>query len=172
MLAGLHITEWDFLIFGDGSGSNWDRACAWGAVTIERATGERRPWWGFSSRGSVNVAEIMACLQPLLFIANREMDRSGHRRANYVHIITDSQYCQSVGASDNRQPIKNAGLWEQFHAIARQGFVIEWHWVPRGSVAMNCVADTLSRVARRTFQSYNMEEGSGTSTAALYEISP
>src|SRR4051794_5701116 len=75
LIGRLGIKDWDFLILGDGSGSNWNKECGWGAVSIERATLERLVWYGYANRGSVNAAEGMALLWPAMWLANREAER-------------------------------------------------------------------------------------------------
>src|SRR5215471_12302353 len=67
--------SWDFLVVGDGSGSNWKRPIGWAARLVERASGQRQTFHGHANRGTVNVAEMMALLWPLLWIAAREAER-------------------------------------------------------------------------------------------------
>lgn len=158
VLARLGIQAWDILLVGDGSGSGWGREAGWATVSIERATGERLVWCGGMNRGTVNVAEVMAYLQPLNWFATREELRrgaGGRTKAFQVHIITDSQYCRDNGASNNRLRVKNSALWAAFDVFLRQGFVLNWHWLPRDELALNSYCDQLSRVSRVLFKKYN-----------------
>ena len=41
MLERFKITDWDLLLIGDGSGSNWSYECGWGCVSIELSTSVR-----------------------------------------------------------------------------------------------------------------------------------
>ena len=180
LLKRLGIADnWDILVIGDGSGSNWNREAGWSAVSIERITGERQVWYGAMNRGTVNFAEIMAYLQPLGWLSAREEEKrsSGktRTRAYRVHIITDSDYCRQMGSSGKRGQVKNAALWAAFDVFRRQGFVLFWHWIPRASCGLNEYSDSLSKLARLLVKKYNLQErleeqaGDG---ATVYEVNP
>lgn len=152
VLARFKIVVWDYLIVGDGSGSNWKYECGWASAMVERATSERTIWAGTMNRGTVNVAEIMAYAQPLNWLDAAEEERKkkrGHRRPVTIHIITDSQYCQGQGSSKGgATPAKNSVLWAAMACYARKGFTLHWHWAKRGTVGLNILADELSKSAR------------------------
>lgn len=174
--------DWDFLIVGDGSGSNWNREAGWAAVSVERVTMERLVWYGAMNRGTVNFAEVMAYLQPLNWLAAREADRRGkgrqRSRACRVHIVTDSEYASNTGGSANRMVAKNGALWAAFDVFARQGFVLNWHWVRRDDCALNTYCDELSKLARRLAKTYNLQERVGAdvredgSPTTVYDVNP
>ncbi len=138
---------------GDGSGSNWTRESGWCSVSIERATHERRLWYGCMNSGTVNFAEMMAYLQPLNWYASVELNRR-HKRGGVkfrnVHIITDSKYCNDQGSKKDMFPKKNAGLWKIFNDFQRHGILLHWHWIPRDTVELNAFADKISKEARKT----------------------
>lgn len=162
VLDRLGIRNWDYLLVGDGSGSQWERGAGWGCVLIERQTGERHIFTGAVNYGTVNFAEMMAYLQPLEWLACREVNKRNKSqigvRALRIHILTDSEYCRNTGNSKGRMMAKNAGFWSVFDVFARHGFVLTWHWIRRMSVGLNRYSDDLSRVARITFQDYNPVE--------------
>lgn len=177
------VEQWDVLIFGDGSGAGWEKRCGagWGSVTIEKpkipgGTGERRVMSGHMSVGTVNVAEMMAVLQPLNYLASREedrRDRGGGTRAYQVHIFTDSEYCKNTGNSDARVLRRNEGLWAVFDVFARRGFVLNWHWIARETFGLNWYADTVSKLARRDGQHYNLQEDiESYAQRSVYDVNP
>lgn len=182
LLERLGIKEWDFVIIGDGSGSNWNHECGWASVSIERITMERLVWNGCMNRGTVNVAEIMAYVQPLNWIAAREEDRrkkkKTRRSAYNIHIITDSQYCRDTGGSCDRLSLaKNGVLWAALDIFRRQGFVLHWHWIERETAALNKYADRASKLARTLIKKYNLQErmerdGSGDVVQTVYDVNP
>jgi len=181
LLERLGIKDWDFVIIGDGSGSNWNHECGWGSVSIERITMERMVWCGSMNRGTVNVAEIMAYVQPLNWLAAREEDRRKKRKARRtaynIHIITDSQYCRDTGGSCDRMLAKNGVLWAALDTFRRQGLILHWHWVERETVALNSYADKLSKLARSLIKRYNLPErmerdGSGDVVQTVYDVNP
>jgi ribonuclease HI len=156
--------DWDWLLFGDGSGSNYRRASGWATVSIERVTMDRQVWAGAMNRGTVNLAEMLAYIQPLTWIVNTEQARvkaGGNRRAVRVHIVTDSQYCVTQGQVTGGLVEANAGLWAAISAMRRDGVVVTWHHINREDVALNSFCDELSKIARRLIESYNWPEGAG-----------
>lgn len=178
LLAAEKIKTWDILIVGDGSGSNWDREAGWAATSVERVTMERKVWAGAMNRGTVNVAEVMAYLQPLEWFAARERDRRQKKqptRAYQVHILTDSEYCRQAGASGGVGAGTNAGLWAAFGAFARLGFVLHWHHIPRNSCGLHEFADSVSKLARRRVKGYHWEQvlsATDDHTTTVYDVNP
>jgi len=175
--------DWDFLLVGDGSGSNWANEAGFACVSIERTTMERQVWYGAFNRGTVNVAEIMAYMQPLNWLAAREEERRQEqktkRRAWRIHILTDSQYCQKTGSTNGHLTVnKNAVLWSALDVFSRQGFVLHWHWIKREDVGLNLFVDEVSRLARKRLKSYNLldrvglEDGADGQARTADEVNP
>lgn len=151
ILQRLKIVDWDFVLIGDGSGSHWKHQIGWGCVSIHRATSTYTTWCGAMNYGTVNMAEMLAYLQPLTFIEASEAtrrERTGNTRAVNVHIITDSEYCKNTGNSRNRQLHRNSVLWRMYDSLLRQGIVTHWHWMRRETAALNRYADRLSKLSR------------------------
>ena len=101
---GLTDLDWDLILVGDGSGSNWSKEAGWAAISIEKATMERRAWYGAMNYGTVNFAEMMAYIQPLTWYTSKEIDRRTKTRQvafQKVHIFTDSKYCAEIGNSNS-----------------------------------------------------------------------
>lgn len=124
-------------------------------MSIERATKTREVWYGAANRGTVNMAELQAYLQPLHWFADQPRPPG---RALAVHIVTDSQYCADQGTARHLLMKKNVGLWAQVNAYARLGIGITWHHRCRDDVMLNRYADRLSKLARRTLERYNLQE--------------
>lgn len=152
LLARIGIEEWDLLLVGDGSGCNWNFECGWGCTSIENATFARRAWHGAMSAGTVNLAEMLAYLQPLCWYVDREIKR--RKKVSYktvvrnVHILTDSQYVKTTGSSKTQLSGRSAPLWQIFQQFSAQGMILHWHWVRRETVELNKFADQLSKAAR------------------------
>lgn len=176
LLTRLHIKEWDFLVVGDGSGSNWGYPAGWAAVSIENTTLARQEWWGTVNRGTVNFAEIMAYMQFLNWLGAREDDRRANgkrRRVLNVHIITDSQYCERTGSSAVKGNVrKNSVLWAAFDVFARQGILLHWHWLKREDIALNQYADKLSKLARGLAKRHNLRKRLERNGRTLHQHNP
>jgi len=153
--------EWDLLLIGDGSGSNWNFECGWGCVSIQSDTMARKTWYGAMSSGTVNFAEIMAYIQPLTWYVQREQDlRKKGFGSTYrnVHILTDSRYVQKQGERGNANgKVKNKALWQLFKSFSSQGIIVHWHWIPRESVELNQFADRLSKSARLAIKGKDLQ---------------
>lgn len=147
--------SWDFLLVGDGSGSGWDIGCGWGVVLIERDTMKRHLFYGAMHPGTVMLGEIMPYLQALTWLQaeleKRRKRGSVLRRVHNIHILTDSMANKVIGSRTDKQVSKkNRGFWAIMTMLERQGLRIKWHHVKRESVALNRVADKLSKLSRRS----------------------
>jgi len=161
MLDRLGVEDWDWLLIGDGSGSNWNCQCGWATVSIDRLTLERDVWWGMMNKGTVNFAEMMAYLQPLNWYVAEEEKRRKHgktRRIRQVHIITDSMYCRERGESEDLMPRRNGALWRVFEDFQRQGIMLHWHWNERDDIELNRYVDALSKAARILVKENNVQQ--------------
>jgi ribonuclease HI len=160
LLTRLEIPNVDMVMIGDGSGSGWDHEAGWATVTIEKATKERRVWCGSVNIGSVNFAEIMAYIQPLCWIVNREIERKANgmpRRLYTVAILTDSEYvANTLNDKIDKTKGKNSILWQQFDCLKRQGILIQAKWVRRDTYDLNRYVDTLSKAARLMIKARNL----------------
>lgn len=148
LLERLGIKNWDLLLVGDGSGSHWGKECGWGCVSVERETLHRRVWFGAMNDGTINLAEVLAYLQPLTWYTSQELAKrkQGHKiELKQVHVLTDSAYTANSSADLKSH---NAMLWQLFKQFASQGIMVQWHWVRRESVDLNLFADQLSKEAR------------------------
>lgn len=160
ILAQLGITNWDLLICGDGSGSGWKDGCGWAATMVDRATQERRQFFGAMNAGSINLAELMPYLQALTwFHANGGRQRLHElSRPLVVHVLTDSQviYQQGilVAQMDNPLPKTQEAQWASVRQLSRMGYQMNYHWIPRSTTALNWAADLLAGQSRRGLKNH------------------
>ncbi len=180
MLTRIGIEDWDILLVGDGSGSNYNYACGWGCVSVVRETFGRECWTGCMSKGTVNLAEMMAYIQPLSCFASREEARRKEKgafcRILNVHIVTDSEYVRAQGASGDVLPRRNGAMWRIFEDFTRKGFILNWHWIPRDSVELNAFTDLLSKAARKLIKENDVQERvetvDGSVSRTVYDFNP
>jgi ribonuclease HI len=160
LLSQLKIDNWDMLLIGDGSGSNWEWECGWGCISIEKEGLEFRKWYGAFSKGTVNVAEMMAYVHPLCWYLERELKIRKEQkitRVRHVHIITDSAYV-AEGGKNKSANLANSPLWSVFRSLEAHGIKLEKHWIPRNSCSWNALADQLSKVSRETFKNTDIQQ--------------
>ena len=180
LLERLGIHKYDFLLVGDGSGSQWGFECGWGCVSIDGSTFERRAWHGAMNTGTVNFAEMMAYLQPLCWYVNREM--LNRKQPDYpvivrhIHILTDSQYVKNKGSHKNMTSGPNSALWQIFKQFGSYGMKIHWHWIRRDTVDLNKYADLLSKAARVNLKGKDLSAKVSTESfdppRSVYQINP
>lgn len=176
MLADFGIWEWDVVIIGDGSGSMLGLPVGWGSVSVERATGDRRIWSGAMNAATVNVAEIMAFLQPLNWYATRALTKF-RETSTYVttriYIFTDSEYCSTSPRRKDRAGGPNAILWSAFDILRAQGIFTKFHWISREASPLHQFADRLSKLSRIAYDAQDVPAATETSTGInVYEANP
>lgn len=153
----------DYVVFADGSGASFSMGCGYAAVVLDLAEGSRELLFGGLSRGTVNIAESLAVLQALDFLVNKEDNKragkAGSRFIKSVHIVTDSQYCQTTGATGKgRLAKRNVGLWGLFESYARQGLTLHWHHIRRATCGLNVLCDAVAKLARLRLKDYNVAQ--------------
>jgi len=138
------------LIVGDGSGTTWEKEMGWGSVLVEKNNFTRTLFHGGTSAGTNNMAELMAVLHPLMYLANNEKgEKPGGCK---VHVISDSEYV--VNGLKHTSPVwasklkVNRELWMAIHMTRRRGLVITGHHVPRETIALHKIGHELANLSR------------------------
>jgi len=153
VLDRFKIDEWDMVLVGDGSGSKWGYPVGWGVTAVLKKQMDRRVFYGAMNDGTVNIAEVMAYLQPLMWymaeVRKQRKQKGTTARKHVVHIITDSEYARKVGEKGHLDFNTNQPLWAVFEFVKRQAIELHWHWAEREEIALNIYADALSKRARK-----------------------
>jgi ribonuclease HI len=156
LLMRFNIKDWDVLLVGDGSGSQWERACGWACVLVEQAILTPKLFYGAASAGTNYTAELEAYLRPMLWYSEGPGKERLKWRASgrttplgQVHILTDCQTLAKQGNGFVRRD-RNRPLWAALEKIAEQGYQFHWHWMPREACALNQWADRQSKLMRTT----------------------
>lgn len=156
------------MIVGDGSGVGWDMGCGWASTLVRRVPAERWPFRGGMDPGTVSLAEIMAFMQPLLFMSSKFKPSQFQR----VHVFSDSQYVVNI-ANGNRQPKSHAIMWRQLSGIRGLGFDLKFHWIPRDCIDLNRLADAIAGEARKAVSGVNFSEALlKVSAETIEEVNP
>jgi len=153
LLDRLHITTYDLLLIGDGSGNAWDKACGWAGILIDRQTRGRRVCYGAVNQGSISFAETIPYLHLLSwFDQHYGKERLQSLGSLNVHIVTDSQVVANWGtaAMSPSAPIprKQCVFWAAMRHLRSLGYVCKFHWAPRLSTELNWAADLIAGLAR------------------------
>lgn len=136
--------DWDWILIGDGSGGR--NGFPIGSACIGFMNGVIEPvvWTSSGSRGTNNIAEIMAYQLPLNEIAAQGEPVEG--KLGIVHVVTDSAYMVEV-AKQHEPCGKNAVSLGAILAALPPWLCVSFHWKERGHT-LNVAADDLSRKAR------------------------
>lgn len=153
ILRALNIgaADWDYIIVGDGSGTEWTNECGWGSVLIEKSTFERQVFYGSANHGTNNVAEVLAIMMPLMYLSNQK--KGVRRDGAKVVVLSDSTYV--VEGLRHTSPVwvskldRNRELWMAIHMSRRRGLTIYPHHIPRDTIDLNKLGHDLANLARK-----------------------
>lgn len=154
---------WEAIIVGDGSATQWHKPAGWGSVLIQRYVAQRQLFWGGLSHGTNNVAELMALLHPLLYLANSDEADTVREGGYRVHLLSDSEYVinnlpRITEAAWASSLSKNRELWLALHGCCRRGFVLQGHHLPRDRIDLQQLCHRLANTARRGAQASGQGE--------------
>ena len=150
----LNIAEWDALIIGDGSGSNWQNSCGWSAVIVDRYSGVRKLSYGSAVPGTLMISELL----PYLFALNWYSSKDGPGPSQLkekrekgknlnVHVISDNEIIVNCGKFPASRKAHKA-LWAAMDFFANQGYAIKYHHVKRNVIRLNVLVDEVARRSR------------------------
>lgn len=156
-LRELKVTDWNYLLIGDGSGTTWNKTCGWGCWLVENSDTEPERFWGGFSSGTNIIAEVMAYVQPLITLSARKNLQRNEDHSCRVVIITDCDHL--VQAHKNRlQRKSHKAIWSMFDTWAREGIFCTFrHW-KRNDLACNRFAHEMANDARRLMQKARPEQ--------------
>lgn len=144
LLKKLGIREWDFLLFGDGSGTKYQLPCGWGSLVVRKGCSPMPLHGGFSN-GTNITAEIMAVLHGLHYIWNVMLD--GKPNFEKVAVVTD---CRHVLRPELWS--KHRDLAAQFNFYVRESLAVTIHWIDRNSTSAHFLCHRMANYARRHLQ--------------------
>ena len=141
--------DWDLLMIGDGSGSNWKYGVGWGVVCVEKDRPKPKVCFGAMEPATVNISELMPYIHGLSWYIEELRSRKAPAEIRVVRILTDSLHTKDKGESPDRtRSKKNSGFWGAFAALERQGLVVHWHHFRRNELRLNVFADKVSKLSR------------------------
>jgi hypothetical protein len=135
----------------------------------------RKVFYGAMNEGTVNVAEVMAYVQPILWYLRQVQDARSNGaavRKHTVHIITDSEYTANTGNKGHIHFKTNQLLWMVFELVKRHGLEIKWHWAQREDVDLNTYADILSKKARGLVKDNNQIKAMAENGIDVHDVNP
>lgn len=144
LLAYLKITNWHYLLMGDGSATGkWEYEAGFACVVVPRNNpADFYIRHGGFSRGTNIVAEMFAYVLPLMELSSQRI------AVRHVHIVTDCEYIPKAVLNVQWQLKANAELWMMIRAFKKKGLVLHWHWLPRDKIDLNKFCHDLANSAR------------------------
>lgn len=147
MREQFQIKQWDYLLIGDGSATTWEYHAGWASLLVEAGTFDREVFYGSFNKGTNIIAEMMAYVQPLLFLAARKNRKKQADGTTHVHVITDCDYVKNAGNKQARRT-KHRQLWHMLDTFPRAGIEVHYHWVPRDTIDANRYSHELANLIR------------------------
>jgi len=173
--AALRIEKWDAIIVGDGSGSGWGQGAGWACVVVMR-NGRRSPLLsGAFNAGTVNIAELMAGLQGLMWLDEEGQARELRReRGGFidVHIVSDSELTVNQGNLKAACRGVTRVLWKSVREYEREGYRLHYHWYPREKIQLNVLCDHASRQARLAVEKITVPSLLENDRLSTYDFNP
>lgn len=186
---GIGNDDWDALLVGDGSGTDWKNACGFSAVLIDHYGNWRAPFHGSLNTGTNQLAELLPYLHAMTWYASgpgkaRLEDRLATWKPspNYgvksthdsterspgvkIHIITDNKNLASQG---NYLAARKAysWIWKSFDELTAMGYQFTWHWLPRMNLGLNRLVDFMSGRCRLEMEKIELPPD-----MSLYDFNP
>jgi ribonuclease HI len=143
--------QWDLLLFGDGSGSDWKGAGGYSAFMIDGRRRARACILGGRSYSTVNRMELTAYTEALSYHYYKLLDETVTDPPYKVWVFTDSEYTAKCGSRTYSRKA-NLDLWTVADWYETRGYRIRWRWVPRNSNPLHAAADRLSGAAREALK--------------------
>jgi ribonuclease HI len=140
-------SQWDLLIFGDGSGAQWKDGGGCCAFIIDNRHHVRTCLISAQSRATVNRMELRAYVDALGVHYNELLDGKIHKPPYRVWIFSDSEYTVKCGNREYGRKA-NLDLWAVIDWFETRGYRLRWRWLPRNSNALHTKADALAGKAR------------------------
>jgi hypothetical protein len=144
-LCQLHqVTEWDYMIVSDGSGTTWEESGGWCAYLYDRRRKQVKHFTGGFSAATCHVAEYMPLIQVLLYLEAHTPDFTG--RKPVVVLMTDRKTLPETFGNVYDSP-KN-GLQSLVNYFTQQ-FDLRPIWLPGESVAVHSLCHGTANEVRR-----------------------
>ncbi len=158
-------TDWNLLLFGDGSGLKWEMGGGFAVFLIDRIRALREQVIGAISKSTVNRMELSAYIHALAYHYHDILKGKITEPPYNVWIFSDSEFTVNTGQGRNR--IKaNADLWSLVNWFRTRGYRLNWRWVERNSTPLGEMADHLAGRARRAVNELQLPAGE------LYDLMP
>lgn len=190
VLSELNIQpdDWDALLVGDGSGTDWKNTCGFSAVLIDHYGNYRAPFHGSLNTGTNQLAELMPYLHAMTWYASgpgkaRLEDRLSKWKPNpnhpihpysdperppgvKIHIITDNKNLANQG-NYLAQRKAYSWIWKAFDELTSMGYQFKWHWLPRMKLGLNRFVDCMSGKCRLAMEKIELPPDT-----SLYDFNP
>jgi len=158
-------SDWDLLLFGDGSGLKWDMGGGFASFLIDRARGLREHIIGAISKSTVNRMELSAYVHALAYHYHDILEGQITNPPFKVWIFSDSEFTVKTGQGHNRVKA-NGDLWSLVDWFETRGYRLNWRWVERNSTPLGEMADWLAGQARHAVNDLML------TSEELYDLMP
>jgi hypothetical protein len=174
IVAELQIgNDWDAVIVGDGSGTDWKNGCGWSAVLIDHYNNYRVMFRGGANTGTSQLAELIPYCWALTWYSQgpgkaRLTDKksTGKDPTVKIHIITDNNNLANQG-NGLAQRKAYGPWWRLVDGFVAEGYNLTWHWVARQRLGLNQAADYVAGRCRKAIEAVELPDD-----LTIYDFNP
>lgn len=145
---GIKIEDFDFILFGDGSGTTISNASAWCCFIYDVKRGELLKHFGGTRSGTNNLAELMPYILGLWHINGTATTPKPR-----VAIISDSEVTVRCGTGQYARKA-NQAIWASIEWFEKQGYKLHWHHVRRNTNELNAACDEAAGRLRKQIEEF------------------
>ena len=150
-IEDLKLPPADLYVFGDGSGTTIQKACAWATVSYDTHKKQFAMLTGSYSKGTNNMAELMAYVQA--FQHYMYISSEAYPNAHRIEVISDSELIVMQGRQQYARTM-NAMMWAQVDQFQTYGYKIGWTHVRRNTNPVNTYCDGVAGRLRKLQESF------------------
>ena len=141
-------SEWDLLLFGDGSGGGWAIGGAFVVFMVDKRLPTREVLVGGWSKTTVNRMELGAYTEALSFHYHNLLKGVITDPPYNVWAFTDSELTAKCGSGQYVRKA-NADLWNTVDWYETRGYRIHWRHLKRNTTDFHASADAAAGKIRR-----------------------
>ena len=173
---GIADDDWDVLLVGDGSGTDWKNGIGFACILVDHYGNYRAPFFGGLNTGTSQLAEMLPYMFAMAWYRSGPGDvcrefRAAKGQKVRVHVITDNSHMANAGNGTDRRG-KYKEFWAVYDSYSANGFDFTWHWVPRAKVGLNCIVDVMAGAVRQLMDCAKLSDGSFIRDLDLYMLNP
>ncbi len=147
IVAKMGLQDFDYVLFGDGSGTVIGKPCGWACLAFEASSGVVTKHWGGAASGTNNFAELIPYVLALGSIESG-LSPSHPKKPKTVAIVSDSELTVRCGNGEYSR-LSHRSLWAAIDWFTSHGYFLSWRHIRRNTNPANAECDRVAGHWRR-----------------------